>query len=72
MEITLHFINIKELKLVYRHDGSKLSRALVAYLLEEMWRLHASEIYVTMRLEGLYIIEKQWKTLHIQKPNTRR
>ena len=26
-----------------------------------MWRLHASELFVTMRLEGLYIIEKQWK-----------
>ena len=33
----------------------------MAYLREEMWRLHASELYVTMRLEGLYIIEKQWK-----------
>jgi hypothetical protein len=26
-----------------------------------MWRLQASELCVTMRLEGLYIIEKQWK-----------
>ena len=34
---------------------------LVAYLLEEMWWLHASELYITMRLEGLYIIKKQWK-----------
>ena len=31
-EITLHFINIKELKSVYRHNGNKLARALVAYL----------------------------------------
>ena len=31
-EITLHFINIKELKLVYKHDGNKLARVLVAYL----------------------------------------
>ena len=61
VEITLHFINIKELKLVYRHDGNKLARVLVAYLWEDMWRLHAFEICVTMRLEGLYIIEKQWK-----------
>ena len=26
-----------------------------------MWLLHASELSVTMRLEDLYIIEKQWK-----------
>ena len=25
-----------------------------------------------MRLQGLFIIEKQWKTLNIQKPNPRR
>ena len=24
---------------------------------------------VTMRLEGLFIIEIQWKTINIQKPN---
>ena len=34
---------------------------LVAYLWQEMWRLHASEICVTMTLKGLYIIKKQWK-----------
>ena len=61
MEITLHFINTKELKLVYRQDGNKLARVLVTYLREEMWQLHASELCVTMRLEGIYIIEKQWK-----------
>ena len=27
--------------------------------------------YVTMRLEGLFIIEKQWRILNIQKPNPR-
>ena len=32
MEIKLHFINIKELKFVYRHNGNKLARVLVAYL----------------------------------------
>ena len=26
-----------------------------------MWWLHGSEVCVTMSLEGLYIIEKQWK-----------
>jgi hypothetical protein len=31
-EITLHFINIKEPKFVYRQNGNKLARALVAYL----------------------------------------
>ena len=31
-EITLHFINIKELKFSYRRNGNKLARALVAYL----------------------------------------
>ena len=32
VEITLHFINIKELKFVYRHNGNKLAKVLVAYL----------------------------------------
>ena len=41
VEITIHFINIKELKLVYRQDGNKLARVLVAYLQEAMWRVHA-------------------------------
>jgi len=27
---------------------------------------------VTMRLEGLFIVEKQWKTPNIQKPNPKR
>ena len=30
MEITLHFINIKELKFAYRQNGNKLARVLVA------------------------------------------
>ena len=32
VEITLHFINIKELKFSYRQNGNKLARALVDYL----------------------------------------
>jgi hypothetical protein len=32
VEITLHFINIKELKFVYRHNRNKLARVLVAYI----------------------------------------
>jgi hypothetical protein len=32
MEITLHFINIKELKFVYRQNRNKLAKALVTYL----------------------------------------
>ena len=31
-EITLYFINIKELKFVYRKNGNKLVKELVAYL----------------------------------------
>jgi hypothetical protein len=31
-EITLHFISIKELKFVYRHNRNKLDRALISYL----------------------------------------
>ena len=58
VKITLHFINIKELKFVYRQNGNKLARVLVAYLWEDMRRLQASELSVTMRLEGLYIINK--------------
>ena len=27
-----------------RRNGNKLAHAMVAYLLEEMWRLHASEL----------------------------
>jgi len=71
-EIRLHFINNKWLKYAYRQNGNKIAQALVVYLWEEMCRLLASELYVTMRLERLYIIEKQWKTLNIQKPNPRR
>ena len=44
MEITLHFINIKELKIVYRHNGNKLARVPIAYLLEEMWWLYDYEL----------------------------
>ena len=32
VEITLHFINIRELEVVYRHGGNKIARVLVAYL----------------------------------------
>ena len=32
VEISLHFINIKELKFAYRQNGNKLVGALVAYL----------------------------------------
>ena len=31
-EITLHFINIKELKFSYRQNGNKLARVMVANL----------------------------------------
>ena len=31
-EMTVNFVNIKELKFIYRHNGNKLARALVAYL----------------------------------------
>ena len=49
-EITLYFINIKVLKFAYRQNGNKLARALVAYLLEETWRLQASELcYIEAR-----------------------
>ena len=66
-ETTLHFTNITELKNSYKQ---KL----------EQWQLISEKIcgsymplnYVTMRLKGLFIIEKQWKTLNIQKPNPRR
>lgn len=44
VEITLHFINIKELKYAYKQNGIKLARVMVAYLIEEMWQLHASEL----------------------------
>ena len=42
-EITLYFINIKELKFSDRQNGNKLARALVAYLSKEIWGLHASK-----------------------------
>ena len=32
VEIKLHFINIKELKYAYIHNGNKLAQAMVAYL----------------------------------------
>ena len=71
MEITLHFINIKELKFYYRQNRNKLARALVA-ISEKRCGGYRPLDSVTMRLEGLFIIEKQWKTINIQKPNPRR
>ena len=43
-KIILHFINIKELKYAYIQNGNRLAQAMVAYLGEEMWWLHASEL----------------------------
>jgi len=43
-EIKLHFVNIKKLKYAYIQNGNKLAQVMVAYLWEEMWQLHASEL----------------------------
>ena len=43
---------------------------MVAYLWEEIWKLHAFELCYNEG-EGLFIIEKQWKTQKIQKHNPR-
>ena len=50
---------------------NKPAGAMVAYLREEMCGYMPLN-YVTMRLEGLFIVEKQWTALNIQKPNPRR
>jgi len=71
MEIIFHFINVKYWNMLIDRNGNKPARVMVAYLWEEMWRLHASELCYN-DLEGLFIVEKQWKTLNIQKPNPRR
>ena len=55
VEITLHFINIKELKFSYRRNGNKLARALVA-ISEKICGGYKPLNCVTMRLEGLFII----------------
>ena len=49
----------------------KLARALVA-ISEKRCGGYRPLNCVTMRLEGPFIIEKQWRTLNIQKPNPRR
>ena len=49
----------------------RLARALVA-ISEKICGGYRPLNWVTMRLEGLFIIEKQWRTLNIQKPNPRR
>ena len=55
VEITLHFINIKELKFAYRQNGNKIARALVAYLWKRCGCYKPLKC-VTMKLEGLFII----------------
>ena len=43
-EIKYHLIDIKWLKYAYRQNGHKRARVMVAYLWEDMWRLHTSEM----------------------------
>ena len=52
-------------------NGNKLARAMVA-ISKKRCVGYMPLNCVTMRLEGLFIVEKQWKTLHIPKPNPRR
>ena len=66
-EITLHFINIKELKFSYKQNGNKLARAIVAYLWEEMWRLQASQLRYNEAPGPSYYLETMENTKH-QKP----
>ena len=47
-EIILHFINGKYWHMLTNRNGNKLARAMVAYLWEEMWWLHASELFWTV------------------------
>lgn len=70
-EITLPFINTKILKYAYKHNGNKLTQVMVAYLLEEMWQLHAYELCYN-EAHGQFINEKQEKTLNNQYPNPKR
>ena len=58
MEIRLHFINIKSQKYLYKHDGNKIARVLVASLWEEMWRLQTSELYYNEAQGPIYYGEK--------------
>ena len=49
----------------------KLARALVA-ISEKRCGGYRPLNYVTMRVEGLFIMKKQCRTLNVQKPNPRR
>ena len=44
----------KILNYAYKHNGNKISRAMVAYLLEEMWRLHASKLSYNEAQKPIY------------------
>ena len=48
-----------------------IARALVA-ISEKRYGGYKPLHCVTMRLEGLFIIENQWRTLNVQKPNPKR
>ena len=45
------------MKYAYKQNGNKLARALVAYLLEEMWWLKASELRYNEARGPIYYLE---------------
>ena len=49
VEIILHFINGKYWNMLTTGNRNKPVRAMVAYLWEEMWRQHASELFWTVK-----------------------
>lgn len=66
MKTKIQFIDNRILKIVYMQNGNKLDQGMVVYLWEEMWQLQAFELFYN-NIKELFIIEKQWKTLNIQK-----
>ena len=64
VEITLHFINIKEMKFSYKQNGNKLSGALVAYLLEDRWWPRAFELCYNEAQRPIYYLETMENPKH--------
>ena len=57
MEIILRFIDLKYKDMVTNWNIKKLARVMVAYLWEEMWWLHASELCYNEARRPIYCWE---------------
>ena len=62
----LYFINVEYWNMLTNSNGNNPARAMVAYLWEEMWWLHASELSYNEAQRPIYYWETVGKTLTFQ------